>query len=135
MAETEPRDGRELARHLRLEPELVAEQWTTHTATLELRVPEDLDCWPGHFPGRSIVPGFLQLSWVMSLATRWVGSSPQVRRIEGLKFKNVLCPGERFTLTLERADEGAALRFRLAKGSHAFSLGRFVLAGEDGSGR
>jgi 3-hydroxymyristoyl/3-hydroxydecanoyl-(acyl carrier protein) dehydratase len=135
MAETEPRDGREPARRPRLEPELVAEQWTAHTATLELRVPEDLDCWPGHFPERSIVPGFLQLAWVMGLAARWVGPSPQVRRIEGLKFKNVLCPGERFTLTLERADEGAALRFRLAKGSRAFSLGRFVLAAEGGSGR
>jgi 3-hydroxymyristoyl/3-hydroxydecanoyl-(acyl carrier protein) dehydratase len=115
----------------RLEPELVAERWTTRSGTLELRVPGDLDCWPGHFPGRPVVPGFLQLDWVMRFASRWLGSAPRVRSIEGLKFKSVLCPGERFTLTLERSEDGAGLRFRLDGGDRTFSLGRFVLAGEE----
>jgi 3-hydroxymyristoyl/3-hydroxydecanoyl-(acyl carrier protein) dehydratase len=118
-----------------LEPELMAERWTTRSGTLELRVPRNLDCWPGHFPGRSVVPGFLQLDWVMRFASRWLGSAPRVRSIEGLKFKSVLGPGERFTLTLERSGDGAGLRFRLAGGDRIFSLGRFVLAGEEGSGR
>ena len=134
MVKTEPRCRREPAWRPRLEPELVAERWTTHSGTLELRVPRDLDCWPGHFPGRSVVPGILQLAWVMRFASRWLGSAPRVRSIEGLKFKSVLSPEERFTLTLERSGDGAGLRFRLADGDRTFSLGRFVLAREEGSG-
>jgi 3-hydroxymyristoyl/3-hydroxydecanoyl-(acyl carrier protein) dehydratase len=134
MVKTQPRPGHEPERRPRLQPELLAEQWTPHSGTLELRVPGDLDCWPGHFPGRSIVPGFLQLDWVMSFASRWVGSAPRVRSVEGLKFKNVLEPEERFTLTLERTDQGAGLRFRLASGDRTFSLGRVVLAVDEGGG-
>ena len=119
----------------RVEPELVAEEREGDRWEQKLRVPEDLRCWPDHFPTELVVPGVFQVYWVIRLIERWTGGPAQLASIEGLKFKNVLCPGERFTLTLERADEGAALRFRLAKGSRAFSLGRFVLAGEDGSGR
>ena len=135
MVKTEPRRGRRPAWRPGLEPELVAERWTTRSGTLELRVPRDLDCWPGHFPGRPVVPGFLQLDWVMCFASRWLGPAPRIRSIEGLKFKNVLGPGEHFTLTLERSGDGAGLRFRLAAGDRIFSLGRFELAEQEGGRR
>jgi hypothetical protein len=134
MVKTEPRRGPEPAWRPRLDPELVAEQWTARSGTLDLRIPRDLDCWPGHFPGRPVVPGFLQLDWVMRFASRWLSPAARVRSIEGLKFKSVLGPGERCTLTLERSGDGAGLRFRLAAGERIVSLGRFELAGEEGSG-
>jgi 3-hydroxymyristoyl/3-hydroxydecanoyl-(acyl carrier protein) dehydratase len=38
-----------------------------------MRVPLELDCWPGHFPNWSVVPGVLQLDWVIEIIAKWLG--------------------------------------------------------------
>jgi len=108
-----------------LEPEILAERIEAKRAERDLRVPETLACLPGHFPGQPIVPGVVQLDWAMALAARWLGGAPWPRRIEALKFKRPLFPGQRATLALER--QSGALRFELAHGETVFSLGRLVL--------
>jgi 3-hydroxymyristoyl/3-hydroxydecanoyl-(acyl carrier protein) dehydratase len=108
-----------------LEPEILAERIEAKRAERDLRVPETLACLAGHFPGQPIVPGVVQLEWAMALAACWLGGTPWPRRIEALKFKRPLFPGQRATLALER--ESGALRFELAHGETVFSLGRLVL--------
>ncbi len=110
-----------------LEPEILAERFDAKRAQRELRVPESLACLPGHFPGQPIVPGVVQLDWAMALAARWLGGSPWPRRIEALKFKSPLLPGQRATLALEREPGSGSLSFELASGETVFSLGRLVL--------
>ncbi len=98
---------------------------------VELEVPDDLWCLRGHFDGFPIVPGVVQLEWVIEWGTTWIGREPRLRAIEGLKFKQVLASGTRFRLALDRADEGLVLRFRLWNESAEFSCGRLLLsAGE-----
>ncbi|MSR63751.1 MAG: hypothetical protein EXS08_15095 [Planctomycetes bacterium] len=98
---------------------------------VELEVPHDLWCLRGHFDGFPIVPGVVQLGWVIEWGTTWIGREPRLRAIEGLKFKQVLSGGTRFRLALERVDDGSALRFRLWNESAEFSSGRLHLcAGE-----
>ncbi len=116
-----------------LGPELVAEMKSDRLVEQQLRVPEELDCWPGHFPHWTVVPGVLQLDWVLKVIASWIGTMPRVARIERLKFKRPMGPGQAFTLTVERDANRATFRFRLASGGDTFSVGRVVLgeAGEN----
>ena len=110
-----------------LDPEVLQERRGEDAIEQELRVPERLDCWPGHFPVRALLPGVLQLGWVVKLAERWLGPARLVG-VEGLKFKHPIGPGQRLTLRLECGPGG--VRFRLADGATVFSLGRLLMQPE-----
>lgn len=115
-----PESGEE--RSPRLDPEVLSERCSTRGVELELRVPSDLDCWPGHFPIRPIVPGVVQIDWVMRLAVRRIGGA-RLSRIQGLKFKRLMGPGQRFTLVLETDPGTGSFHFRLVHGDTLFSTG------------
>jgi 3-hydroxymyristoyl/3-hydroxydecanoyl-(acyl carrier protein) dehydratase len=111
----------------RLDPEILEERRAPDRWEQDLRVPADLGCWPGHFPDRPILPGVLQLDWAMQLLARWLGGEAWPRRVEGLKFKQFIRPGQALTLVLEREAGGGSFRFRIAHGATTFSLGRIVV--------
>jgi len=112
------------------DPEVLDERRSEGAIEQVLRVPEALECWPGHFPARAILPGVLQLGWVVELAARWLGPT-RVVGIEGLKFKRPIGPGQRLTLRLESAADG--VHFCLGDGEILFSLGRLVTEPERSS--
>jgi 3-hydroxymyristoyl/3-hydroxydecanoyl-(acyl carrier protein) dehydratase len=110
-----------------LSPEVLDERANGNSLEQDWRVPAQLDCWPGHFPEQSILPGVLQIDWLMQTIEGWTGRSPQLARIEALKFKRLVHPGERLTLRLERDAGGAIFRFRVGNGEALVSSGRVVL--------
>jgi hypothetical protein len=71
-----------------LAPEVLEESQGEDRIEQRIRVPNELACWPGHFPEHPVVPGVLQVHWAMELAARWRGATPAVRRIEVLQFKH-----------------------------------------------
>ena len=87
------------------------------------RVPREGDWIEGHFPGCPIVPGFAQIGWAIDTA-RGLGVDSTLRRIEALKFKEILRPGEVIVLTVERTDGG--VRFALERDGALASSGRLV---------
>jgi len=93
---------------------------------LELEVPSDLWCLRGHFEGFPVVPGVVQLQWVIEWAGEWLGGALAVRGVEGLKFKLFLASGDRFRLRVEKAS-AEKLRFRLWNERGEFSSGRVLL--------
>ena len=113
-----------------LGPEVLAERRFEDRRELDLRVPTNLACWPGHFPDVAIVPGVLQLEWVMQELAAWTGRPPNVACIENLKFKRPILPGQELTLVLRSDSEPERFRFELEDDSGAFSLGRIVLTAD-----
>ena len=111
---------------LRLAPEILAERRSSGIWEQDLRVPADLSCWPGHFPGWQILPGVMQVDWVMAVALRWLGQRTRLARMEALKFKQPILAGQTLTLRLESEAAAQRFRFRLADGATVFSLGRLV---------
>jgi acyl-coenzyme A synthetase/AMP-(fatty) acid ligase len=89
-----------------------------------LRVPSGYPPLAGHFPGFPVVPGVVQLQWVMELAQLLGGPTITLGSLEVVKFKNVLRPGQTFRLRVELADGGEILRFRLWDDQTVFSSGR-----------
>jgi 3-hydroxymyristoyl/3-hydroxydecanoyl-(acyl carrier protein) dehydratase len=109
-----------------LDPEWLAERSSDDRLEVDLRVPAQLDVWPGHFPGYSLVPGVLQLDWVIRIAAARLGIGAP-RAVEQLKFKTPLLPRQPFTLCLERGAGGRTLDFRLTHGESIFAVGRLEL--------
>ncbi|MBK8180217.1 MAG: acyl-CoA synthetase [Planctomycetes bacterium] len=95
---------------------------------LELEVPADLWCMRGHFDGFPVVPGVVQLQWVLDWARQWSGADLPLRGIEALKFKQILVGKARFRLRLEHAADPAKVRFRLWNEAGEFSSGRVIFA-------
>lgn len=100
--------------------------------TIRLEVPTGLACWAGHFPGRPMLPGVLQVEWVLRELEAWQGEGPRLVALEGLKFKQPVLPGDALALELA-ADDG--IGFRFLRGGEVVSQGRVRLAADvpDGS--
>lgn len=97
--------------------------------TWSCSVPEDLVYLRGHFPESPLVPGVVQLDWVLKLAAERLDGR-RVARVEALKFNEPLLPGQEFTLRVEDRADGTGLRFELnhPDGSRRFSSGRICLS-------
>ncbi len=116
-----------------LAPIVLSEQRTADSLSRELRVPADLAFLEGHFPGQPIVAGVVQLHWVMLAAAELIGEMPRVRALLGLRFRDVLAPGQRFRLSLELSASRDRLRFELGSEGRVFCTGRAQLATDDES--
>ena len=110
----------------RMQPEVLSSQSKPGRLAIDLRVPEALACWPGHFPEQPIVPGVLQLQWAMEAIESWEGALPRVSRIDALKFKSVLLPGQQAQLNISRETKPTGYRFELRREAVVFSSGRLV---------
>ena len=93
-----------------------------------LEVPENLSCLEGHFPGQPILPGLVQLRWAFDCAREWLGAPVPIATMEALKFRAVLRPGDRFTLTLELSPPGDWLRISLEDDGRIFTTVRCRLS-------
>jgi len=111
-----------------LQPELLAARRIGSRHEFDLRVPADLAVWPGHFPEFFVVPGVLQVDWVLRFAGAKLGLAAAPSRIEGLKFKTPLRPQQRFTLHLEIVS-AQLVTFQLSELAEVFSLGRLHFDG------
>lgn len=112
----------------RLAPDLLDERDGANRLEQTLRIPADLDCLPGHFPGVPIVPGVLQVDWVMRAIGRWTGRAPSIRGIDALKFKKPIRPGNEVTLVLECDGAGSPFRFEFRGDGEVLSTGRILLS-------
>ena len=98
-----------------------------------LKVPENLGYLEGHFPNFPVVPAVVQIQWVMDVAQELLGEGAVLERIEALKFKEPLRPGQVFRLRVELSAARDVFAFRLWEESHLFSSGRCVLGRTKGT--
>jgi 3-hydroxymyristoyl/3-hydroxydecanoyl-(acyl carrier protein) dehydratase len=92
-----------------------------------LHVRDDSEALAGHFPGLPVVPAVVQIRWVMEAAAQLAGCPLALRRLEALKFKAMIRPGQRVEVAVETSSARDAVRFRIGAGEMVFSTGRCVL--------
>jgi 3-hydroxymyristoyl/3-hydroxydecanoyl-(acyl carrier protein) dehydratase len=114
------------------EPDVLDQRIAGAHAELLLHIPETLAYFTGHFPGFAILPGVVQLDWVMLFARRLLSVSPTATtRKMRVKFAKPIRPGADITLTLDYAATGHRLRFEYRDPQSFYGSGRIEL-GDDG---
>jgi len=107
-------------------PSILSSRAESDRATFELSVPGDLEAFRGHFPGRPILPGVVQIDWAVRLASHeW--SLPTVARDFQVKFRNVISPGTTLSLELRLDRAKHRLYFEYRVGALTMSSGRIAL--------
>lgn len=101
-------------------------------ATLELRVPPDLDCLRGHFPALPVVPGAAQLGWALEFGAELLGTATTMRACSLVKFERVIQPGRLLHLRIEAENGASILRFEFSSALGRYSSGRIETVRADG---
>ena len=95
----------------------------------DLILPSDLEAFAGHFPDQPVLPGVVQLDWVMRLATTHLALNQRVACDFQVKFRRVILPGEPVTLSLQLDRVLQTLVFEFRVRQDVASSGRVLLEG------
>jgi len=85
-----------------VDPEIVSLSIELPRASYELAVPDKLYYLQGHFPGKPILAGVVQLHWAIQLARTVFTSLNNFKGMEALKFHRIIEPHTPLTLLLEQ---------------------------------
>lgn len=101
--------------------EILANQRTEDSATLELQVPANLYYFQGHFPAAPVLPGVVLTHWVMEYLKQYFSVDLDTfKGFSGLKFQIIIRPGYQLKLTLNRqSDKKYSFSYNSTHGQHA----------------
>jgi len=108
-------------------PPLRNRQSAAQRLSVRFTLSADERAFVGHFPGRPILPGVVQLAWAEALARDTFALSGAVLRLEQLKFRALIEPGQDIELRLEYQPEKARIAFEYRRAGERLSSGRLGL--------
>lgn len=106
--------------------------WQTETACengqiLHGKVPLDLDYFSGHFANFPLVPGVVELQWVVEQIHRYFGKEMEIARVDNLKFQKFLRPNDEIELTLKWDSTKNRMGFQLKTSNEMCASGLILL--------
>ena len=110
-------------------PQLLDVRQTDARAELELQIPANLHWLKGHFPSQPVLAGVVQTDWACRIALRLFNLQNAPKRIDNLKFQNVIIPPQTVKLEFLRATASQSIHFRYSNPElpdHTFSEGKLV---------
>ena len=84
----------------KVDPQIVALRRFDDGCEIDCIVPPDLSCFNGHFPAMPILPGVVQIDWVVRLANRYLSLGTEAASAFRVKFRRIIGQSQLFTLRL-----------------------------------
>ncbi len=100
-------------------------------AVLELTAPSDLFYFDGHFPRIPILPGVVQIDWVIACGRQCFDLPPVFLGIHALKFQRIIAPEEPFNLELVHEPANSCLSFKITSRVGTHTSGRVMFGKSD----
>ena len=111
------------------QPELLSQQVAGNKCTLQLFIPSYLYYFNGHFPGRPVLPGVVQMHWAINYAKDLLGIDGLFSSLEVIKFQKIIGANEKVDLELEYDEAKSKLKFSYIKNGQPASSGRVSFNG------
>lgn len=105
---------------------ILVETRNEHAVKLGVMIPENLIYFDGHFPSTPIVPGIVQINWVMTYAKKYFDIPSSIKRMEAVKFHHLLLPGDILGMELQWKPKTRKLFYTFSSEEKNFSSGRVV---------
>lgn len=114
----------------RLLPEILAVRRRmpeSRQVVLDLKIPENIVHFSGHFPGMAILPGVVQIDWAVRFAREHFVLTSEFTMLENIKFRTLILPNAQLELALQwNRDSRESIEFSFATSERKYSLGRIV---------
>lgn len=118
---------RPAAKLVRLDAALEKSETVDGGLCWHLRIPVDLDFFPGHFPKFPVVPGVCALRWVLEAIASLRGVPSAILEMSAVKFHHFLRPGNRCQLEVKENSATGWWAYRLFGEDKKFASGRLRL--------
>ena len=82
------------------DPQILAVRRFDGGCEIDCAVPPDLSYFDGHFPATPILPGVVQVDWVVRLANRYLSLGLEAASAFQVKFRRIIGQNQLFTLRL-----------------------------------
>jgi AMP-binding enzyme len=114
----------------KVDPQILALRRFDDGCEIDCAVPPDLYCFKGHFPAMPILPGVVQVDWVVRLANQYLDLGLEAACDVQVKFRRIIGQNQLFTLCLRvRPAQRLAFEYRIdgeTASSGAVALSRRV---------
>ncbi len=107
-------------------PEITNLEKLSDGVRLHLLLSPELEAFDGHFDNMPIIPGVVQISWVITFAMKYIPDLPElnVNAIEKLKFQHVMQPEMTIVLELKKSEGNIIFLYNSKNNKH--SSGKIV---------
>ena len=104
-------------------PEVVSSEFRNNRLSAVLKVPTDLVYFSGHFPGSPVLPGVVQIQFVLQLLQTHLGKPVLPVTLSHVKFTSPVSPGDTLNVRIILKESDTAT-WRIEAGRHAVSRGK-----------
>lgn len=106
------------------EPQIIEVRVADCRVEMSLAIPVGLVYFQGHFPAFPVLPGVVQIDWVVTYSKRYFNLGDAAARTLQIKFRQIIRPGERLLLTLLHQQLNSQIQFTYANAEGISSSGR-----------